>query len=74
MKRLKKIKVEGSHKAQGAEVFFAGARRVAKVYWDSIQECVPFVKRFPYGDLGFLWRGPEKGREREIVVFSPPPL
>ena len=40
MKKLKEIKVEGSHKAQGVEVFFAGARRVAKVYWDSIQRCV----------------------------------
>ena len=28
MKKLKEIKVEASHKAQGVEVFFAGARRV----------------------------------------------
>ena len=40
VKKLKEIKVEGSHKAQGIEVSFVGARRVAKVYWDSIQVCV----------------------------------
>ena len=28
MKKLKEIAVEASHKAQGVEVFFAGARRV----------------------------------------------
>ena len=47
-----------SHKAQGIEVFFAGARRVAKVYWGSIVVCA-FVKRFPSGDLGLLRGGPE---------------
>ena len=35
------IKVEGLHKTQGVEVFFTGAKRVGKVYWGSIQVCVP---------------------------------
>ena len=39
VKKLKEIKVEASHKAQGVEVFFAGARRVSKVDWGSIQVC-----------------------------------
>ena len=58
MKKLKEIKVEVSHKAQGVEVFFAGARRVAKVYWGSIVVCA-FVKRFPFGNLGLLRGGPK---------------
>jgi hypothetical protein len=73
VKKLKEIKVEGSHKAQGIEVFFAGARRVAKVYWVFIKVCA-FVRRFPSRDLGFIQGGPKKGRERETVVFSPPSL
>ena len=59
MKKLKDIKVEVSHKAQGVEVFFTGARRVTKVYWGSIQVCA-FVRRFPSEDLRFLRGGPEK--------------
>ena len=58
MKKLKEIKVKVSHKAQGIEVFFAGARRVAKVYGDSIEVCA-FVRRFPSGNLGLLRGGPE---------------
>ena len=58
MKKLREIMVEGSHKAQGIEVFFAGSRRVAKVYWGSIVVCA-FVRRFPFGNLGLLRGGPE---------------
>ena len=58
VKKLKEIKVEASHKAQGVEVFFAGAGRVTKVYWGSIVVCA-FVRRFPFRNLGLLWGGPE---------------
>ena len=77
MKKLKEIKVEGSHKAQGIVVFFTGARRVAKVYWGSIEVCA-IVRRFPYGDLGFLRvvrRREESERDRgvfpTIIVLFP---
>ena len=39
VKKLEEIKVEASHKAQGVEVFFVGARRVSKVDWGSIEVC-----------------------------------
>ena len=58
MKKLKEIKVKVSHKAQGVEVFLAGARRVAKVYWGSIVVCA-FVRRFPSENLGLLRGGLE---------------
>ena len=58
MKKLKEIKVEASHKDQGVEVFFAGARRVSMVDWGSIEVCA-FVRRFPSRNLGLLRGGPE---------------
>ena len=39
VKKLNEIVVEASHKAQGVEVFFAGAKRAAKVYW-VLSRCV----------------------------------
>ena len=74
MKKLKEIKVEGSHKAQGGRGVLRGSKESCQGILGLYSEVFPFVKRFPYGDLGFLRGGPEKGREREIVVFSPPPL
>ena len=39
VKKLKEIKVEASHKAQGVGLFFVRARRVSKVDWVSIEVC-----------------------------------
>ena len=58
MKKLKEIEVEVSHEAQGVEVLFAGATRVAMIYRGSIVVCA-FVRRFPSENPGLLRGGPE---------------
>ena len=69
MKKLKEIKVEALHKAQGVEVFFAGERRVSKVDWGSIEVCV-FCKEVSFWKPGITsGRSGVGKRERDRGVF-----
>ena len=69
VKKLKEIKVEASHKAQGIEVFFARARRVAKVDWGSIVVCA-FCKKVSFRKPGITSGRSRVGkRERDRGVF-----
>ena len=74
MKKLKEIAVEASHKAQGVEVFFAGARRVFQGRLGLYLWCV-LCKEVSFQKPGITpGRYGVGKREREIVVFSPPQL
>ena len=65
MKKLKKIKVKRLTQGSRRRGVLRGSKESRQGILGLYSEVCPFVKRFPYGDLGFLWGGPEKGRERE---------
>ena len=58
MKKLKEIKVEASHKAQGVEGVLRGSKEGFQGRL-GLYCGVCFVRRFPSGNLGLLRGGPE---------------